>query len=159
MGSIPESRRSHGIGNGNPLQYSCLGNSMERGAWQATVHRITKSCTWLRNWTQHRTHKMAEMRISPSMSVRHFRKVLQKKKSKNQSLKFQSPYNCLNLLNTKAYSHSYFSYHLVSLMCLLNWHTPKPQEIVVSMKLLWRSAWYTSFLFNSQVCYKINISI
>ena len=44
------------------------------------------------------------------MSVRHFRKVLQKKKkkSKNQSLKFQSPYNCMNLLNTKAYIHSYF---------------------------------------------------
>ena len=34
-------------GNGNPLQYSCLENSMDRGAWQATVHGVTKSQTWL----------------------------------------------------------------------------------------------------------------
>ena len=37
MGSIPESERSPGEGNGNPLEYSCLGNPMARGAWQATV--------------------------------------------------------------------------------------------------------------------------
>ena len=36
-GLIPGSRRSPGEGNGNPLQYSCLGNPMDRGAWQATV--------------------------------------------------------------------------------------------------------------------------
>ena len=36
-GSIPGSERSRGEGNGNPLQYSCLENSMDRGAWQATV--------------------------------------------------------------------------------------------------------------------------
>ena len=34
-----------GIGNGNPLQYSCLENSMDRGAWQGTVHGVTKSQT------------------------------------------------------------------------------------------------------------------
>ena len=37
-GSIPESRRSPGVGHGNPLQYSCLENRMDRGAWRATVH-------------------------------------------------------------------------------------------------------------------------
>ena len=42
-GSIPGSGRSPGVGNGNPLQYSCLGNPMDRGAWWAIVHRITKS--------------------------------------------------------------------------------------------------------------------
>ena len=42
-GSIPELGRSPGEGNGNPLQYSCLENSMDRGAWQATVQRATKS--------------------------------------------------------------------------------------------------------------------
>ena len=47
MGSIPGSERSPGIGNGNLLQCSCLENSMDRGAWQATVHRVVKS------WTQH----------------------------------------------------------------------------------------------------------
>ena len=38
VGSIPGSRRSPGVGSGNPLQYSCLENPMDRGAWQATVH-------------------------------------------------------------------------------------------------------------------------
>ena len=42
-GSIPASRRSPGEGNGNPLQYSCLENSMDGGAWWATDHGITKS--------------------------------------------------------------------------------------------------------------------
>ena len=40
------SGRSHGEGNGNPLQYSCLGNSMDRGTWWATVHGVTNSQTW-----------------------------------------------------------------------------------------------------------------
>ena len=39
---IPESGRSPGKGNGNPLQYSCLGNPTDRGAWRATVHGFTK---------------------------------------------------------------------------------------------------------------------
>ena len=39
-GSIPGSRRSPGEGNGNPLQYSCLENPMDRGAWRATVHGV-----------------------------------------------------------------------------------------------------------------------
>ena len=42
-GSIPESGRSPGGGNGNPLQYSCLGNPIDRVASQATVHRVAKS--------------------------------------------------------------------------------------------------------------------
>ena len=44
-GSIPGSGRSPGEGNGNPLQYSCPGNSMDRGAWRATVHRVVKGQT------------------------------------------------------------------------------------------------------------------
>ena len=42
-GSIPESRRSLGEGNGNPLQYSCLENSMDRGTWWVIVHGVAKS--------------------------------------------------------------------------------------------------------------------
>ena len=42
MGSVSGSGRSLGEGNGNPPQYSCLGNPMDRGAWQATVHGVTK---------------------------------------------------------------------------------------------------------------------
>ena len=44
-GSIPGSGRSPGDENGNPLQYSCRENSMDRGAWPATVHGVTKSWT------------------------------------------------------------------------------------------------------------------
>ena len=44
-GLIPELGRSPGEGNGNPLQYSCLKNPMEGGAWEATVHGVTKSQT------------------------------------------------------------------------------------------------------------------
>ena len=45
VGSVPKLERSPRKGNGNPLQYSCLGNAMDRGAWWATVHGVTKSQT------------------------------------------------------------------------------------------------------------------
>ena len=48
-GSIPGLGRSPGEGNGNPLQYSCLENPTHRGAWQATVHGVTKNQTQLGN--------------------------------------------------------------------------------------------------------------
>ena len=47
LGSIPGLGRSPGEGNGNPLQSSCLENPMDRGAWPATVHGVTKSQTLL----------------------------------------------------------------------------------------------------------------
>ena len=50
-GSIPGAGRSPGEGNGNPLQYSCLENPMDREAWQATVHEVTKSQKQLRDFT------------------------------------------------------------------------------------------------------------
>ena len=45
VGSIPELERSPGVGNGNPLQYSCLENSMDRGTWRATAHGVANSLT------------------------------------------------------------------------------------------------------------------
>ena len=45
MSSTPELKRSPGVGNGTPLQYSCLKNSMGRGAWQATIHGVAESDT------------------------------------------------------------------------------------------------------------------
>ena len=45
LGSIPGLGRSPGEGNGNPLQCSCLENPIDRGAWWATVHEVTKSWT------------------------------------------------------------------------------------------------------------------
>ena len=51
LGSIPESGRCPGEGNGNPLQYSCLENPMDGGAWWATVHGVAKSRTQLGDFT------------------------------------------------------------------------------------------------------------
>ena len=55
-GAIPGSGRSPGGGHGNPLQYSCRENPMDRGAWQATVHRVEKSQTQ-RKWLSKHTGK------------------------------------------------------------------------------------------------------
>ena len=52
-GSIPGLGRSPGEGSDNSLQYSCLENPMDRGAWQATVHRVTKSWTQLKQLSTH----------------------------------------------------------------------------------------------------------
>ena len=56
-GLIPGSGRSPGGRHDNPLQYSCLENPMDRGAWQATVHRVTKSQTQLKRLSSH-THTL-----------------------------------------------------------------------------------------------------
>ena len=58
-GSILGSRRSPGEGNGNPLQYFCLGNPMDRGPWWATVHAVTVSQKWLSTHTLSRTKLQA----------------------------------------------------------------------------------------------------
>ena len=54
MGLIPGSGRSPGGEDGSPLQYSCLKNPMDRGAWWATVHGVAKGCTRLSNFTRRR---------------------------------------------------------------------------------------------------------
>ena len=58
-GSIPGLGRSPGEGNGNPLQYSCLKNFMDREACRATVHGVTRSQTRLSNFTLTLTHYFA----------------------------------------------------------------------------------------------------
>ena len=68
VGSIPGSRRSPGIRNVKPLQYSWLGNPMDRGAWRATVHGVTKSQTWLSDWAQAHTYN------PPGSNKQQFRK-------------------------------------------------------------------------------------
>ena len=52
-GSIPGSGRSPGGENGYPLQYFCLDNFMDRGAWWAAIHRVTKRWTWLKWFSMH----------------------------------------------------------------------------------------------------------
>ena len=56
VGSIPGSGGFPGVGNGNPLQYSCLENPMDGGAWGATVHGVAKSRTRLSDFTHSLTH-------------------------------------------------------------------------------------------------------
>ena len=67
-GSILGLERSPGAGNGNPLQYSCLGNSMDRRAWWATVHRVTESWTWL---STHALIANLKQKNSPLVSSRY----------------------------------------------------------------------------------------
>jgi len=59
LGSIPGSGRSPGEGNGNPLQYSCLENYMDRGAWQATVHGVERV-----GLNHHQCHRIGEVIIA-----------------------------------------------------------------------------------------------
>ena len=59
LGLIPGLGRSPGEGNGNPLQCSCLGSPMDRGAWGVTIHGITKSGTQLSYWTLPLTLRLA----------------------------------------------------------------------------------------------------
>ena len=65
MGSVPGSGRSPGEGNGNPLQDSCLENPMDRGAWQATVHGVTKRVG--HNLVTKQQHKLvlSALRVNP----------------------------------------------------------------------------------------------
>ena len=53
LGSVPESGRSLVGGHGNPFQDSCLKNPIDRGAWQAMVHGVAKSQTWLKQLSMH----------------------------------------------------------------------------------------------------------
>ena len=60
----------NGDGDGNPLQYSCLENAMDRGAWQATVHRVTKSQTQLKQLSTDTTPSFCKISL-PSRSRGH----------------------------------------------------------------------------------------
>ena len=63
-GLIPETGRSPGEGNGNPLQYSCLENSMDRGAWWAAIHEVTNSWIQLSNFTSILSRVIWQMKLS-----------------------------------------------------------------------------------------------
>ena len=67
LGSVPGLGRSPGEGNGYPLQYSFLGNPMNRGAWQATVHGVAKSQTVLSDFTS--LHFCVGLRFQDKVSL------------------------------------------------------------------------------------------
>ena len=62
VGFTPGSGRSPGVGNGNPLQYSCLEKPMDRGAWQAAVPGVTKSQIRLSNYAEHTGGEISVMK-------------------------------------------------------------------------------------------------
>ena len=64
MDLIPGSGRSPEEGHGNPLQYSCLGNPMDRRAWRAAVHRVAKSWTGLKRL---HVHALSEPQPAPAL--------------------------------------------------------------------------------------------
>ena len=66
---IPGSGRSPGGRRGNPLQYSCLENPMDRGAWWATVHGVAKSRTWLKQLSSHTPWEYHQIMKVPRASV------------------------------------------------------------------------------------------
>ena len=81
LGLIPGSGRSPGEGNGNPLQYSCLENPMDGGAWLATVHGVAKSQTRLSDFTFTFTFHLRSLcirswRLGPPGLVTHHRSLL-----------------------------------------------------------------------------------
>ena len=65
VGSICELGRSPGEGHDNPLQYSSLENPMDKGAWQATAHSVTKSQTQLKRLGTHALHACTDVRVGP----------------------------------------------------------------------------------------------
>ena len=72
MGSIPRSGRPHGGGYGDPLQYSCLENPMDREAWRATVHGVTKSQTRLKRLSTHSHSHLSVYLLNLYLSFSHF---------------------------------------------------------------------------------------
>ena len=62
-GSIPGLGRSLGVGNGTPLQYSCLENFMDRGAWQGAIHGVAKNWTWLKQLSTHSFTLIADVKL------------------------------------------------------------------------------------------------
>ena len=86
VGSIPGPGRSPGRGNSNPLQYFCQDNPVDRGAWQAIVHGVTKSQTRLREWG--RTH------TDPGTGGR---RIFKHTNSLTRGCKRQSKRECLSL--------------------------------------------------------------
>ena len=77
-GSIPGSGRSPEEGNGNPLQYSCLENSMDRGAWRATVHGVTNSWTGLSAHTQNPYEQRQNKRNLSKISAHQIQKSIKR---------------------------------------------------------------------------------
>ena len=118
LGSIPWSGRSSGEGNGNPLPYSCLGNSMDSGAWRTTVHGVTNSQTRLSNWTTIPSvaKKLEKLEISywdyPVGPV-----VKNSPANKRDTGSIPGPEKCHMPWATKPMRHNYWAHALERVLC------------------------------------------
>ena len=74
-GSIPGLGRSPGVGNSAPLQYSCLENPMDKGAWWATIPRVAKSQTWLSDWARTHSSIITISKVSIKLHFLHYTKL------------------------------------------------------------------------------------
>ena len=115
LGLSPGPERSPGGGHGNPFQYSCMENPMDRRAWQATGHRVTQSKTWLKwlsrsvydsihskNEVSAHTHKEHTHKAKWSKNYFSIPDKITKRKKKNQEFFFFSV-NTYNLFTTGIY--------------------------------------------------------
>ena len=122
VGSVPRWGRSPGEGNGNPLQYSCLENPVDRGAWWATVHGVTKSRIQLSVCTRVHTHTHTQpskndiceilINVSASGAVPIYRTAFPEPNEENQNIYYA-------FFWLKIFSYSVWRYSELS--CLLNY--------------------------------------
>ena len=99
LGSIPGSGRYLGEGNGNPLQYFCLENPMDRGAWWVTVHRVTKSQTRLSDSHNNNKSTLLQQKISNNWLLAH--EMLQRVLIKSLNKLSRKKYICLTVLESQ----------------------------------------------------------
>ena len=97
-GSLRESGRAPGVGNSNPLQYSCLENSMERGAWWATVQGVTKTRTWLSDWAFHTSLYWVGQKVHLDFSIRAYGNIWVNFLTKPMYFRYKVPYQLCALL-------------------------------------------------------------
>ena len=108
VGSIPGLGRFPDGGHGNPLQYPCLENPMDRGAWRATVHRVTNSYTWLKCLSMHKKRRWLNFRTNRCTFYEEF-----------------------SLLCSRMWGNEYFSYYYLNtkaIFLFVSPHRSSPQE-------------------------------
>ena len=114
--SIPRLGRPSGEGNGNPLQYSCLENPTDRGAWRATVHRVPKSWTWLKGLSMHMEQEI-KMQSIPFDGLERWDGVIRTHRTNTHSALYKLDLQCFFVNLNQRVSHKQ--------LCLVLFSPPK----------------------------------
>jgi len=112
----PQSGRSSGGGNGNPLQYSCLENPMDKGVWQAIVHRVTQSQTRLKGLSKH--HENYTKKASNGQTFQEpkwYLKVLNERRNSEHVVQFSSVQSVESLSCVQLFVTPWITAHQASL--------------------------------------------